>query len=99
MILFSFTQVKTVRNSAPLYQRDLLLLILNVTGERSLNVNTHLHCCACVTLSKSHWLRVLSFIFLKETLSGLALVSEAWEEHAFPEVSSSKPFFIYLKKI
>lgn len=36
MILFSFTQVKTVRSSAPLYQRDPLLLIVSVTGERLL---------------------------------------------------------------
>lgn len=81
MILFSFTQVKTVRSSAPLYQRDPLLLIVSVTGERLLEYPPSLLC--VLTCSKSPWLCVLTVFFPKALLFGLAFLSEAQEECVF----------------
>ena len=67
MILFSFTQVKTVRSSAPLYQRDPLLLIVSVTGERPLNMNTHLHCCVCWLVPNHPGSVCLQYFFQKHS--------------------------------
>lgn len=48
MILFSSTQVKTARSSAPLCQRDPSLLTVSVTGERPLHSNTLPAACAAL---------------------------------------------------
>jgi len=97
MILFSFTQVKTVRSSAPLYQRDPLLLIVSVTGERPLNMNTHLPCSVCWLAPNHPGSVCLQYFFPKALLFELAFLSEAREEHVFPQTSSSKTFCVRRK--